>query len=283
MRWLELLLMQADYAAFIDRMIDKYEGGYGWDKSDPGGPTNFGITCYDLAEHRDQKMDSMTRWAPIVKAMPRSEARAIYATKYATWLQFDALPPGPDCCMLDYGVNSGKGRPVRVARALLGKGTGDRMTLDLLREISVADAKWFVESMCKERLHFMHQIRGGSAWTTFGKGWLRRVNDLEAYCEHLIGKTATPPPAPTTPVEPTPKATNPTKPPTPDKIGTGAGTVVVGGAGAAVNALGVPVWIIAIVVGCVLVGVVAFLLWKRAAAKKANETVVIPPNVRPRP
>jgi hypothetical protein len=61
--------MEENYSAFCDRMIKKYEGGYGWDKGDSGGPTKFGITCYDLAAHRGQKMDSMKRWAPIVYAM----------------------------------------------------------------------------------------------------------------------------------------------------------------------------------------------------------------------
>ena len=38
------------YSAFVGGiMIPKYEGGYGWDKADPGGPTKYGITCFDLA------------------------------------------------------------------------------------------------------------------------------------------------------------------------------------------------------------------------------------------
>jgi hypothetical protein len=47
------------YKAFVDRMISKYEGGYGWDANDPGGPTKYGITCYDLAEHLGERMTSM--------------------------------------------------------------------------------------------------------------------------------------------------------------------------------------------------------------------------------
>jgi lysozyme family protein len=54
--------MLENYVAFCSRMIKKYEGGYGWDKGDSGGPTKFGVTCYDLAAHRGQKMDSMKRF-----------------------------------------------------------------------------------------------------------------------------------------------------------------------------------------------------------------------------
>lgn len=65
------------YKTFIDRMISRYEGGYGWNRKDPGGPTKYGVTCWDLAEHRKFKMDSMARWAPIVQALTIDEAEAI--------------------------------------------------------------------------------------------------------------------------------------------------------------------------------------------------------------
>src|SRR5258708_4710432 len=110
--------MQANYIAAIDRIIDKYEGKYGWDKKDPGGPTKYGITCYDLAEHRHQHMDSMNRWAPLVQAMPRSEAEEIYRTKYAVGIQFDQLRNGVDVCLLDYAINSGVARGQRIRSVL---------------------------------------------------------------------------------------------------------------------------------------------------------------------
>ena len=98
-------------------MISRYEGGYCWDKEDPGGPTKYGITCYDLAEHRGKRMTSMAAWASIVRDMPLSEAEDIYEIKYARAVSFAALPAGVDCVMMDYGVNSGIGRVNRVARA----------------------------------------------------------------------------------------------------------------------------------------------------------------------
>ena len=52
---------------FIGRLIARYEGNYGWDPHDPGGPTNMGITCFDLADFMHEPMDSMARWAPIVR------------------------------------------------------------------------------------------------------------------------------------------------------------------------------------------------------------------------
>lgn len=179
--------MQQNYKPFTDRMIDHYEGGYGWNPKDPGGPTKYGITCYDLAEHRGEKMDSMARWAPIVKAMQRSEAEDIYQKKYADLIDFNELPTGIDCCVMDYAVNSGVRRALAVMSTLLGlepPRTG--MSKAILDRAKTVDPVKFVDAMCQERLHFMHQIRHGEAWNEFGHGWQSRVDDLQHYCVSLI-------------------------------------------------------------------------------------------------
>lgn len=268
--------MQQDYVPFIDRMIDKYEGGYCWDKGDPGGPTKYGITCYDLAEHRGQKMDSMSRWAPIVQNMPRSEAEAIYKTKYAAHLFFDDLGPGKDCVLLDYGVNSGWTRPIRVARRLLKLDGPASMDAALIKAINEADNRWFINSVCQERLYFMHQIRQGEAWKEFGGGWQRRVDDLNRYSLDLAAKVA-PAPAPDLSTVPTPKAQHEVPTVTNKQVsgGTGGGAVVTAG----LKALNLPTEL-AIVGGVlVLAGVVGYVLYKQHKANKANETVTLPPGV----
>lgn len=191
--------MQNDYAAFIAKVINQYEGGYGWDKGDPGGPTKYGITCFDLAEHRGQKMTSMAAWAPTVKAMPLQEAEDIYAKKYAVACLFNSLRAGPDCVVLDYGINSGIGRPLRVAQALLKtQASGAALAV----EINKTDPKWFVDAMCQERLHFMHAIRGGAAWSEFGGGWGSRVSSLKTYCDALAATGSASDIGPTLPKHP---------------------------------------------------------------------------------
>jgi hypothetical protein len=91
--------MQADYKAFVDRTIGRYEGGYGWDRADPAGPTKYRITCYDLAAHRGEKMTSMATWAPVVQAMPFAEAEDIYRSQYAVACRFDDLGAGKGCVL----------------------------------------------------------------------------------------------------------------------------------------------------------------------------------------
>lgn len=172
-----------NYRAFVDRMISRYEGGYGWDRNDPGGPTKYGITCYDLAMHRGQRMTSMSAWAPIVKAMPLTEAEDIYRAKYATAVRFDELPSGIDCCWLDYAVNSGIGRPIRVAQSFLGVATDGVFGPNTMKAVKAYGDEAFVNRMCDERMRFLRALR---IWRTFGVGWTRRVTDLRAYSLRLV-------------------------------------------------------------------------------------------------
>ncbi len=182
--------MKENYTAFIDRLIQRYEGGYGWDRSDPGGPTNFGITCFDLAEHRHKKMTGMSIWAPLVRAMPLQEAEDIYATKYATACKFNELNSGPDCVVLDFGVNSGSSRAIKYAQMVVGTARDGVLGPITLAKINAMDPNKFIDDLCDLRLSFLHAIRKGEAWKTFGKGWSARVADLRAYSHKLAGAAA---------------------------------------------------------------------------------------------
>lgn len=264
--------MEPNYKAFTDRMIQKYEGGYGWNKKDPGGPTKYGITCYDLAQLRGQKMDSMTRWAPLVQAMPLSDAEAIYRFKYASAIRFDDLPTGIDCCMMDYAVNSGVSRPILVASRICKVTYTGHFDDVLMMAIKAMGAEKFINAMCDERLTFMHSIRGGSAWKEFGGGWQARVDDLRRYCLAIRSlKVAAP--APDLAETPTPKATN-TAPSvaTPATGGIAAGSL-------AAFASGVPHWMVigGFVAG--IAGLIGYELWRKHLADAANNTVVLPQGV----
>lgn len=269
-------MAQNTYKPTIERIIGKYEGGYGWDKADTGGPTKYGITCYDLAEHMGQKMNSMASWAPVVQAMTLQTAEDIYATKYAGNLRYNDLPAGPDACMLDYGINSGWPRPIRVARAILsipGKATMDQPLVDAIRK---TDPAKFIDRMCDERLSFMHAIRGGAAWKEFGGGWGKRVADLRTYSDHLISPTTTvAPDAPDLTKVTTPKAQH-GDPKIITKTVTGTvSTTVAGGGGGWLS--GVPHELLAVGLGFVIVGGVAYVLYHQQKAAAANATVILPP------
>lgn len=177
--------MQQNYTAFVERMILRYEGGYGWDAKDPGGPTKFGITCYDLAQSLGQKMNSMSAWAPRVKAMTLATADAIYAKKYATACRFNDLNSGCDCVVFDFGVNSGPSRAVKFSQRIVGTTADGILGPITLKAINAKDPREFVNLLCDARLAFLRSL---GTWSRFGRGWASRVADLREYSLALTSK-----------------------------------------------------------------------------------------------
>lgn len=177
--------MRQNYSAFVERMIGRYEGGYGWDANDSGGPTKYGITCYDLAWFLHQKMTSKAAWAPRVKAMSLATADEIYRKKYATACQFDSLNSGCDCVVFDFGVNSGPSRSIKFAQRIVGVSVDGVLGPVTLKAINGYDSMIFVNALCDARMGF---LRGLRIWGTFGKGWTARVKDLRQYSARLVVK-----------------------------------------------------------------------------------------------
>ncbi|WP_368508099.1 glycoside hydrolase family 108 protein [Bradyrhizobium lupini] len=134
-----------------------YEGGYTNDPRDPGGATNWGITI------KDARMYWKPNATPAdVKAMPKSVAIDIYRQKYWAVMRCDERDTGPDFVDFDYGVNSGVGRVTKL-----------RAKLDPQKLSPVA----YVKAACAARSSFLHGLK---TWSVFGKGWGRRVADVEA-------------------------------------------------------------------------------------------------------
>jgi lysozyme family protein len=153
-------------------VVLRHEGGFVNHPRDPGGATNRGITLRTLREWRQD--DSLT--AEDVRALSESDAREIYLARFWNPIRGDELPPGLDLALLDFAVNSGQGRAVRVLQEVLGVATDGaigRRTLDAVR---AADAADLVRDLCRRRLAFLQRL---PTWDAFGRGWRRRVEEVE--------------------------------------------------------------------------------------------------------
>ncbi len=159
----------------------KWEGGWSNHKADPGGKTMYGITqaVYD-AWRKAKGLKPKT-----VRYIGRSEAEEIYFEQYWQKARCEDLGSGVDLAVYDASVNSGVSRGRKWLVASVG-GSDDRT----------------VRRICAKRLSFMQALR---IWKTFGRGWARRVADIEAkgvaWALAAIGapaqqKTATPAPKP---------------------------------------------------------------------------------------
>ena len=171
-----------NYDEALKRLL-AHEGGYTHHPSDPGGPTNFGITIHDYGQYVKPGAT-----AADVKAMRLDEAKAIYRAKYWDALRCDALPAGVDYCVFDYGVNSGIGRAARVLQRVVGVADDGRVGPQTLAAVKAREPKAIVTGICDERLAFLQRLK---TWPVFGKGWGRRVAEVRAASLALADKAIT--------------------------------------------------------------------------------------------
>lgn len=133
-----------------------WEGGWSDHKADPGGKTMYGIT--EAVYHAWLKAQG--RAAKPVRTITMADALAIYRKNYWEACGAPRLVPGVDLAVYDASVNSGVSRGIRWLKASVGSN----------------DHSVTVRKMCRARLSFMQSL---AIWKTFGKGWGRRVADIE--------------------------------------------------------------------------------------------------------
>jgi len=148
-----------------------HEGGWADHPKDPGGATMKGVT---LATFR--------RYVPgaskaDLRAISDKWVQTIYRDGYWEPVCGDSLPAGVDLAVFDFGVNSGPSRAVKALQSTVGvlvDGKAGKATLDGVRREDPAE---LVKAVCGRRLGF---VRGLKTFSTFGKGWARRIADVEA-------------------------------------------------------------------------------------------------------
>lgn len=175
----------SNYGRALDGML-AHEGGYSNHPSDPGGPTNFGIT---IADYRMYVNANAT--AADVKAMTIVQAKAIYRARYWDALRCDELPAGVDYAVFDYGVNSGIGRAGKVLRRLLKlTDTTHQVSGEVIEAARRWEAAVLVVAICDERLRFLKSLK---TWPVFGQGWGRRVAEVRAAALTMARAASAPP------------------------------------------------------------------------------------------
>ena len=148
-----------------------YEGGWSDHKKDPGGATMKGIT---LATFR--------RYVPgatkaDLRKISAADVERIYRDGYWNPIKGDLLPAGVDLVTYDYGVNSGPSRSAKALQSVVGVRQDGKVGPNTINAVMDMVGKTVIQKLCAKRLGF---VRGLKTWATFGKGWSRRIADVEA-------------------------------------------------------------------------------------------------------
>jgi lysozyme family protein len=79
--------------------------------------------------------------------------------------------------VFDAAINSGPGRAVKWLQACVGVEVDGSLGPKSLAAVKAFDPKHLISDYSKRRLSFLMDL---PTWDTFGKGWTRRVNEVES-------------------------------------------------------------------------------------------------------
>ncbi|MDQ0303234.1 glycosyl hydrolase 108 family protein [Ancylobacter polymorphus] len=147
------------------------EGGFVDHPRDPGGATNFGITIGTLRDWRGEEVT-----AEDVLNLTKEEAREIYRVRYWNPLNCDALPPGIDLVVYDFGVNAGPVRAAKMLQKLVGAKEDGAIGAVTLAAVGTRDIADLIRAFSARRLDYYRAL---DTWETFGKGWTNRTLTVE--------------------------------------------------------------------------------------------------------
>lgn len=158
------------------KAVLKHEGGYVDHSRDPGGATNLGITlgtakAYRLDIDGDGDVDKND-----VRLLTPATAAPVYRDGYWNKCSCDNLPAGVDYMVFDLAVNSGTNRAIRYLQRAVGAVEDGKLGPKTLLAVQNSNATVIVSRMSDTREAFFRSL---PTFDVFGKGWLRRLIDVE--------------------------------------------------------------------------------------------------------
>lgn len=152
--------------------ILKKEGGYTNNPSDPGGPTNFGITLRTLGAWRGKAVT-----AEDVMGLKVEEAIDIYNDMYISKPGFDKIPESMlKSNLIDFGVNSGPKTAIMNLQALLGVKADGVLGPLTFAAVNQSNLKNLNNELVKRRvLTYARIVQSSPKKLTFIYGWLKRA------------------------------------------------------------------------------------------------------------
>lgn len=151
----------------------KHEGGTSNHPKDPGGFTSRGVTAAAGASYRKR----MGLPPKAVNLWTAKEVDQFYRDDYWHQVNAELLPYGVDLATFDYGVNSGTSRASKALQRVVGAKVDGNVGPETRRLVGERKGDAVVRAICAARLSF---VQGLGTFAVFGRGWSRRIADIEA-------------------------------------------------------------------------------------------------------
>jgi lysozyme family protein len=153
------------------KAVLKHEGGFVNHPRDPGGMTNLGVTKRAWEEYTGQLADESE-----MRSLTSELVKPFYKAKYWDKIKGDDLPSGVDYAAYDLAVNSGPARAAKYLQQIVGVPADGIIGPKTMAAIKDAPADEVIDALCGMRMDFLKAL---PTFDTFGKGWTRRVAEVE--------------------------------------------------------------------------------------------------------
>lgn len=160
-------------------LVLKHEGGYVNNPKDPGGRTNLGVTQKVWEEWVGHAVDEAA-----MRALTPQDVAPLYKKNYWDKIKGDSLPAGVDYACFDLAVNSGVGRAAKLLQQAVGVSADGAIGPATLDAVASQNPRDVATEVCDLRLKFLQSL---PTFATFGKGWTRRVSEVEETAFKMVG------------------------------------------------------------------------------------------------
>lgn len=178
--------MLSNWDKSFDHVI-AHEGGFTNDPRDPGnklpdgraGSTMWGCTQANWEAYVGHKVtqDDM-------KALKKEDVKPLYKKNYWDAVKGDDLPSGVDYAAFDFAINAGPGASKRMIQRALGVAADGAIGPATMAAIKAANGKEFLQKFSDAKTAFYQSL---PTFPTYGKGWLRRVADVQQVASTMLG------------------------------------------------------------------------------------------------
>ena len=154
------------------QIVLHHEGGWADHPKDPGGATMKGVTLVTFSKHlnRPATKDEL-------KNITDAQLHEIYEGGYWNRASCHLLPAGVDLVVFDMAVNGGPGRAAKILQEVVGVTPDGGIGPKTLAAVAAKPAINIIVGFSEARRDFYRSL---PTFQTFGKGWLRRVDEVEA-------------------------------------------------------------------------------------------------------
>jgi len=161
------------------QIVLHHEGLWSDHRDDPGGATMKGVTLAVYREYlgRDVSKEEL-------RNIPQEHLLNLYKTRYWDKARCDDLAAGVDLVVFDMAVNGGPGRAAKLLQIAVGATPDGAIGPKTLTLANAEDPAELVKKFSDERRAFYKAL---PIYATFGKGWLRRVEEVESEALKLVG------------------------------------------------------------------------------------------------